>query len=95
VRTVRFRLTGASAPVERVLATLESIDGVDRIEEVADLGDHLRDDSSSRGLVDDVGADFHDVEVHAQSDVVAGEVRDRVILAARAAGVTAEFVDRF
>lgn len=95
MRIVRFRLTGDRVAVERVMKTLESVEHVDRIEEVADQGDHLRDDSSSLGLVDDVGADFHDVEVHAQSDAAAADVRDRLVLAARSTGVALEFVDRF
>ena len=68
MRTVRFRMTGPAVAIERVRSMLESIDEVDRIEEVADQVEHLRDDSSSLGLVDDVGADFHDIEVHAQSE---------------------------
>lgn len=95
MRIVRFRLTGDRVAVERVLKTLESMDHVDRIEEVADQGSHLRDDSSSLGLVDDVGADFHDIEVHAQSDAAASNVRDGLVLAARSAGAALEFVDRF
>ena len=95
MHTVRFRMTGPAVAIERVRSMLESIDEVDRIEEVADQVDHLRDDSSSLGLVDDVGADFHDIEVHAQSEAAADKVRDRVVLAARAVGVTVEFVDRF
>lgn len=96
VRTIRFRLTGDAASVERVLGLLESIDKVDRIEEVADQGDHLRDDSSSLGLVDDVGnSDFHDIEVHAQSDAAAEEVRNRLVLATRSVDVGIEFVERF
>lgn len=92
---VRFRLTGDTAAVERVMKTLESLEQVDRIEEVADQGSHLRDDSSSLGLVDDLGTDFHDVEVHAQSDAAAADVRDRLVLAARSVGVALEFVERF
>lgn len=92
---VRCRLTGPAEAVELVIKTLESLDHVDRIEEVGDQSDHLRDDSSSLGLVDDVGADFHDLEVHAQSDSAAADVRDRLVLAARSAGVALEFVDRF
>lgn|GEM_PF-1526675 len=95
MRTVRFRLTGDAVSVQRVLSLLESIDKIDRIEEVADQGEHMRDDSSSLGLVDDVGNDFHDVEVHAQSDAAAEEVRDRLLLAARSIGIGVEFVDRF
>lgn len=92
---VRCRLTGPDAAVEQVMKTLESLDHVDRIEEVADQSDHLRDDSSSLGLVDDLGADFHDVEIHAQSEAGAADVRDRLVLAARSTGVALEFVDRF
>lgn len=92
---VRFRLTGDATAVERVMKALESLEHVDRIEEVADQGSHLRDDSSSLGLVDDLGTDFHDVEVHAQSDAAAADVRDRLVLAARSTGVALEFVERF
>lgn len=95
MRIVRFRITGDAAAVQSVLKALESMDDVDRIEEVADQGDHLHDDSSSLGLVDDVGADFHDVEVHARSADAAEEVRDRLILATRVAGVAVEFIERF
>jgi hypothetical protein len=96
MRIVRFRLTGDALAVEQVLKAIEAQDDVDRIEEVADQGAHLRDDSSSLGLVDDTaGADFHDVEVHARSAAAAAEVRDRLVLAARSAGVALEFVERF
>lgn len=95
MRIVRFRITGDDAAVRSVLKALESMDDVDRIEEVADQGDHLRDDSSSLGLVDDVGADFHDVKVHARNAAAADEVHDRLILATRVAGVAVEFVERF
>ena len=95
MRIVRFRITGDEVAVRSVLKALESMDDVDRIEEVADQGDHLRDDSSSLGLVDDVGADFHNVEVHARSADTADEVHDRLILATRMAGVAVEFVERF
>lgn len=92
---VRCRLTGPDAAVEVVMKALESLEHVDRIEEVADQTEHLRDDSSSAGLVDDLGADFHDVEIHAQSAAAAADVRDRLVLAARSSGVALEFVDRF
>lgn len=92
---VRFRLTGDPVAVERVMSALESMEHVDRIEEVADQESHMRDDSSSLGLVDDTGTDFHDIEVHAQSDSAAADVRDRLVLAARSAGIALEFVERF
>jgi hypothetical protein len=95
MRIVRFRITGDAVAVESVLKALESTDDVDRIEEVADQGDHLRDDSSSLGLTDDIGADFHDVEVHVRNADVAVEVHDRLVIATRVAGVAVEFLDRF
>lgn len=93
--TVRFRLTGDAVAVDRVMKALESLDNVDRIEEVADQIDHVRDDSSSLGLVDDMGTEFHDIEVHAQNEAAAADVRDRLVLATRSIGVAVEFVDRF
>lgn len=96
MRTVRFRLTGPSAQVQAVLKRVESIEDVDRVEEVGDSGSHLRDDSSSLSLPDDIGtSDFHDIEVHATSDAVARAVQGEVERAVRELGIVAEFVDTF
>lgn len=92
---VRFRLTADAVSAERILKVLESMEHVDRIEEVADPGGYLRDDSSSLGLVDDLGTDYHDIEVHARSDAAATDIRDQLVLAARSIGAVLEFVDRF
>jgi hypothetical protein len=96
MRTVRFRVTGADDPVQAMLKRIAALDDVDRIEEVADNGAHLREDSSSFELPDDVGrSDFHDIEVHALSDAVARDVVREVERAARDLGLVAEFVDEF
>lgn len=95
MRTIRFRLDGKSDRIQDMRALLREIDGVDRVEEVADEGEHLRDDSSSAGLSDDIGSDFHDIEVHAMSAAAAERVHDRVVAAARELGLVAEFLDRF
>lgn len=98
MNTIRVRLTGEAVAVSRVMKAIESMEHIDRIEEVADQGSHVRDDSSSLGLVDDMGKngeDFHDIEIHAQSDAAAADVRDRLVLAARSTGIALEFVDRF
>jgi hypothetical protein len=94
MRTIRFRLTGPIAKADAMIAELHAIDGVDRVEEVADQM-HARDDSSSLQLTDDDGGDFHDIEVHAQSAAEAEKVRSRAVLAARDLGVAVEFVEEF
>lgn len=96
MRTVRFRVTGPDDPVQALLKRIEALDDIDRIEEVADNGSHLREDSSSLDLPDDVGrSDFHDIEVHALSDAVAQAVMREVERSARDFGLVAEFVDEF
>lgn len=96
MRTVRFRVTGPDDPVQALLKRIEALDEIDRIEEVADNGSHLREDSSSLDLPDDVGrSDFHDIEVHALSDAVAKVVMREVERSARDFGLVAEFVDEF
>ncbi|HEX5123253.1 MAG TPA: hypothetical protein VFV97_08390 [Rhodanobacteraceae bacterium] len=94
MRTVRFRLTGTVAKTDAMIAALHSIDGVDRVEEVADQM-HERDDSSSLQLPGDSGGDFHDIEVHAHSAAEADAVRSRAEIAARDLGVAVEFVEEF
>jgi len=93
--TVRFRLTGESDAVQSTLTAIREVDDVDRIEEVADQGAHLRDDSSSAGSDEDIGGDFHDIEVHAMTSRAAIDVRACVERAARAQGIALEFVDAF
>lgn len=95
MHTIRFRLDGRSDRIQDMLALLRELEGVDRVEEVADEGEHLREDSSSAGLSDDIESDFHDIEVHAMSVAACERVHDRVILAARELGLVAEFLDRF
>jgi hypothetical protein len=93
--TVRFRLTGEAGAVQSTLTAIREVDDVDLIEEVGDLGPHLRDDSSSAGSDEDTGGDFHDIEVHAMTSRAAIDVRACVERAARAQGIALEFVDRF
>ncbi|MEO6967735.1 MAG: hypothetical protein ABI132_04665 [Rhodanobacteraceae bacterium] len=95
MRTIRIRLDGKFDRVQDMLALLRDMDGVDRVEEIADEGEHLREDSSSAGLSDVIGSDFHDIEVHAMSAAVGERVHDRIVLAARELGLVAEFLDRF
>ncbi|HEY6940581.1 hypothetical protein [Dokdonella sp.] len=96
MRTVRFRVTGPDDSVQALLKRVDAIEEIDRVEEVADNGTHVREDSSSLDLPDDTAhSDFHDIEVHALSDAVARLVMREVELAAREYGLVAEFVDEF
>lgn len=94
MRLVRFRLSGDTNQVDAIIAAVHEIDQVDRVEEVADQM-HTRDDTSSLGLPDDEGPDFHDIEVHTTSPAAAERVRDRVEVTARDVSAAVEFVDRF
>lgn len=94
MRTLRFRLTGTVAKADAMIAELHALDGVDRVEEVADQM-HARDDTSSLQLPDDDNGDFHDIEIHAQSAAEADRVKSRALLAARDLGVAVEFVEEF
>lgn len=95
MRMIRFRVVGETDKVGALIAALREMDKVDRVEEIADVEEHLRDDSSSLGLPDDTAADFHDIELHALNASAASDAHDRIELAARELGVVVEFVDEF
>jgi len=92
--TTRFRLTGSQQSADDVVTALHSLDDVDRIEEVLDQMNEMRDDSSSNGLVDDSGPGLHCIEVEGPariSDTVIGLVEAK----AHDLGLVVEFVKRF
>jgi len=94
MRIIRFRLFGSSNQVDSVISAVHELDQVDRIEEVADQM-HERDDTSSLGLPDDEGPDFHCIEAHATTSAAAERVHNLVEIVARDANAAVEFVDRF
>lgn len=92
--TTRFRLTGSQQSADDVVTALHSLDDVDRIEEVLDQMNEMRDDSSSNGLVDDSGPGLHCIEVEGPariSDTVIGLVEAK----AHDLGLVVAFVKRF
>jgi hypothetical protein len=95
MRTLRFRLTGPSSAFDAVVAALEGLEQVDRVEEVGDLMGGMRDDSSSSELADDDLGDVHDIEVHASSDAAWERARELTEACAFDLGVAVEFVDEF
>lgn len=94
MRIIRFRLFGNSNQADSMITALHELDQVDRVEEVADQM-HLRDDTSSLGLPDDEGPDFHCIEAHATNSSAAERVHDLVEITARDINAAVEFVDRF
>lgn len=91
---VRFRMTGPDGGLDSMLAALEGLDHVDRIEEVHDLMNEMRDDSSSSELSDDVGrSDARDIEVHAMSNEATERVRATIARMAAELGIAVEYVE--
>jgi hypothetical protein len=76
---LRIRLTGSEDDVRVVSNLLQSLDGIEHVEEVADLMPRMDDaDSSSAGLSDLQGPDAHEIEVDAPNAATARRVREAV-----------------
>jgi len=76
---LRFRIVSSEDNVRAVMNLLQSLDGIEHVEEVADLMPHMDDpDSSSAGLHDARGADTHEVEVDVPNAATARKVREAV-----------------
>jgi hypothetical protein len=62
--TLRLRVTGPDDRARSFMNLLQSLDGVEHVEQVDDLMPHLDDaDSSSAGLSDVEGPDVHTIEI--------------------------------
>ena len=91
---LRMRVTGSEDDVRAIGNLLVSIDGIEHVEEVADLMPHMDDaDSSSAGLRSDFmgGADAHEIEIDAPNNATARRVRDAVEALAYDLDVLVEF----
>ena len=76
---LRLRITGSEDTARAIGNLLSSLEGVDHIEEIADLMPHMDDpDSSSAGLPDDRGPGVHELEVEASNAYSANKVRRAV-----------------
>jgi hypothetical protein len=93
--TLRLRVTGSDDDARAIINLLQSLDGIEHVEEVADLMPHMDDaDSSSAGLSDlRSGGDIHEVEIEAPNDATARKVRNAVEALAFDLDVLAEFGD--
>ena len=73
---LRIRLTGSEDDVRAITNLLQSLDGIEHVEEIDDLMPHMDDaDSSSAGLSDVGGPEMHEIEVDAPNESTARRVR--------------------
>lgn len=73
---LRIRITGSADDVRTISNLLQSLDGIEHVEEVADLMSHMNDaDSSSAGLSDLDGPDAHEIEIDVPNAATARHVR--------------------
>lgn len=89
---MRLRVTGSDDDARAIGNLLASIDGIEHVEEVADLMPRMDDaDSSSAGLPDDMGPGIHELEIEAPNDAAATRVREAVEALAFDLDVLVEF----
>ncbi|GAB6195144.1 hypothetical protein [Lysobacter xanthus] len=88
---MRMRVMGSDDHARAIGNLLQSIDGIEHVEEVADLMPRMDDDSSSAGLTDDQGSPVHELEVEAPNDLAVQRVRDAVEALAFDLDVMVEF----
>ena len=89
---LRFRIAGDDDGVRAIINLLQSIDGIEHVEEIDDLMPHMDDaDSSSAGLSDVGGPDTHELEVEAPNASTARKVREAVEALAFDLDVMVEF----
>ena len=75
--TLRLRLTGSDDDTRAIMNLLQSLDGIEHVEEIADLMPRMDDaDSSSAGLSDVEGPDAHEIEIEAPNEATARKVRE-------------------
>lgn len=89
---MRIRLTGSEHDVRAITNLLQSLDGIEHVEEVDDLMPHMDDpDSSSAGLSDVEGPGTHELEIDAPNAATAQKVRQAVEALAFDLDVVVEF----
>lgn len=77
MQTLRLRVTGSEEDARTFMNLMQSLEGIEHVEEVADLMPHMDDpDSSSAGLSDVSGPDVHGIEVQAPNPSTARKVRE-------------------
>ncbi|WP_119717629.1 hypothetical protein [Cognatilysobacter tabacisoli] len=76
---LRIRVTGSDDDARAISNLLLSLEGIEHVEEVADLMPRMDDsDSSSAGLSDLGGADVHEIEIEVPNASTERKVRETV-----------------
>ena len=76
---LRIRLTGSDDTARAVMNLLQSVEGIEHVEEIDDLMPHMDDaDSSSAGLHDVSGPKMHEIEVEVGNASTERKVREAV-----------------
>ena len=93
--TVQFRLTASADDAADLINRVAALEGVESVEEIADLMPHMDDpDSSSAGLSDDIGPGTHLVLVEAEDDASIQRALDVAQDSARTLGIVLEVEER-
>ena len=92
---VRFRLTGARADADAMIAALHGINDIEHVEEIDDVMTGMRDDSSSSDSISDSEAQLYRIEVEAPNDQLADNVRVNAEALAHQLDAGIEFTDEF
>lgn len=91
---LRIRLTGSDDAVRAVMNLLQSLDGIEHVEEIDDLMPHMDDaDSSSAGLSDVEGPQVHEIEIEVPNPSTERKVRDAIEVLAFDLDALVEFED--
>ena len=73
----RLGVTGSDDAARAMINLMQSLDGIEHVEEVDDLMPHMDDDdSSSAGLPDDKSPGMHELEIEAPNESTARKVRE-------------------
>lgn len=92
---LRLRVTGTRTAADEIMATLNGVDELERVEEVDDEIPTLRDDSTSLELPDDLGSSVFRIEIETPHKKTLDRVRDVIEMSTRDLDAAVEFVDEF
>jgi hypothetical protein len=92
---LRLRVTGNRDAADTIMAALNSVDELERVEEVDDEISTMRDDSTSLDLPDDLGTSVYRIEVETPHRATLDRVHDLIEMTSRNLDAAVEFVDRF
>jgi hypothetical protein len=94
--TVRLRVSASEDDNRELMNALQSIEGIEHVEEVGDLMPHGDDDdSSSAGLPDDASPGFHQLEIEASNEEGVRRINALVEQAAERLDGAIEIVEEF